>query len=149
MQSLPTADSQTQNMAATHRVMDVRLRRYALVAALVLIAIGIGWYYFAFVYPRPITRYQDLKTYIGKRVTFTTIVDRRQYKAYELVYLDEKAIRFSHILGGIDWSPETGEVCRVVGFIEHEPNNMWGIPYRWSRAEYFPIRASSEHDTGI
>ena len=147
MQSLQTADSQPQNASASHSARNVRLLRRALVAAAVLIAIRTGCYYYAAVYPRPLTRYDQLKTYVGKRVTFTTIVDR-QYKAYELVYLDDKPIIFSHTLGGIDWSPEIGEVCRVVGLIEHEPNSMWGIPYRLSRAEYFPLRGSSELDTG-
>jgi hypothetical protein len=146
MQSLRTADSQTQNASVVHPAGNVRLLRRAVFPTTVLIAIGIGCCYVAFVYPRPITRYDEIKTYIGKRVTFITIVDR-QYKAYELVYLDDKPIIFSHTPGGIDWSPERGEVCRVVGLLEHEPTSMWGIPYRLSRAEYFPLRVSSEHVT--
>lgn len=141
MQSLRSTDSQTHIAAATQPTQSARQRRRILVAALMLTGIGISWYYSAYVYSRPITRYDQLEIHVGKRVAFTTIVDR-QYKAYELVYLDGKAIRFSHTLGGIDWSPEPGEVCRVVGQIEYEPNNLWGIPYRLSHGEYFALGAN-------
>ncbi len=148
IQPLP-ADSRTCGDAAMPRTQIARIQRCILVAVLILTAIGICWYYTQFVYSRPITRYDQLEENVGKRVTFTTIVNLREYKAYQLVYLDDKPIRFLHKLGGIDWSPEPGEECRVVGFIEHDLKNEWGIQYRLSQAEYFPLGSGSDDESGM
>ena len=145
MQSASSIETSPQDIVAIRVAGTFRIWRWAFGVVLILLGAGAVWYYFAFVSPRTISSYDQLQANIGSRVTFTTIVDR-QYKAYQLVYLDEKAIRFSHRHGGINWSPKAGEKCRVVGVISYEPNNIWEIPYQLSDAEYFPLsRESSEN----
>ena len=145
MQPVPTIETRLQDIVACRMTDKFRKWKWAPCVALILLSAGIVWYYFGFVYPRTITSYDQLQPNIGNRVTFATIVDQRN-KAYELVYLDNNAIRFSHIPGGIEWSPAPGENCRVVGVINYEPNSMWEIAYQLSHAEYFPVsRVSSEN----
>lgn len=143
---MSNANSKTGDTVDVSRTRIPGPRRRILAAVLILTAIGASWYYATFVYARPISRYDQLKTYVGKRVTFTTIVNS-QAKAYTLVYIEGKPITFSHTPGGRDWSPKPTEGCRVVGIIQHTPNNMWGFQYRLSQAEYYPLREGSDDNS--
>ncbi|MCA9075568.1 MAG: hypothetical protein KDA93_11085 [Planctomycetaceae bacterium] len=132
---------QKRDTAETARVQFPRLtrrERWGILAIVILCAVEIGVYYAAVVYPRRVSRYEELSEYIGRRITFETIHDDSN-KAHELVFLEGQPIRFSHTMGGIDWTPQDDEYCIVVGTLEHEPRNMYDIPYCLTRAEYFPI----------
>lgn len=145
---MSNANSKTGDTVAISHTRIPRPWRRILAATLILTVIGASWYYATFVYARPISRYDQLKTYVGKRVTFTTIVNS-QAKAYTLVYIEGKPITFSHTPGGRDWSPKPTEECRVVGIIQHTPNNMWDFEYRLWQAKYFPLGGSSGDHSGM
>lgn len=138
MQSIRDATPDAHSSATACPPVLSRKRVWPIVTIAGLFAISIGGYYAVAIYPRSVTRYEELQSHVGKRVTFVGVFDDSN-KAYQLVTLDEHPIRFYHTLGAIDWAPHTGEECRVVGVLEFDPNNMWGSPYRLSQAEYFPI----------
>ena len=91
--------------------------------------------------PAKIASYDELESWVDRRVEFVGVFDGDQ-KAYDLIVFQGRPIVFQHTLGAIEWSPDTGEQCRVVGRLKRYGRPLYGVDgrvdYILSQAEYYP-----------
>ena len=110
--------------------------------AVVLIAILLAAIVLSVRYtPAKITSYDQLESWVERRVEFIGVFDGDQ-KAYDLIVFQGHPIVFQHTLGAIEWSPHTGERCRVVGRLKRYGRPLYGldgrVDYTLTQAEYYP-----------
>ena len=111
---------------------------FKLMATVFLLVFGFA-YYAVFVRAIAVTSYNDLDRYVGRNVSFVGEFNR-DAKMYDIVRFDGNSVRFYHAVESInwrEWSPKTGDVCRVSGLLEYEKNYPYGPPFAIRNAEYY------------
>jgi len=116
-------------------------RRALVVVPIAILLAGIAFY--VRYTPAVIDSYDQLDSWVDRRVEFVGEFDGGQ-KAYDLIVFQERPIVFQHTLGAIEWSPDTGERCRVVGRLKRYGRPLYGVDgrvdYTLTQAEYYPYR---------
>lgn len=106
-----------------------------LIAVISILVLAAG-YYCLFVRARFVTKYGDLDGNVGRNVTFVGEF-KRDAKMYDIIKLNGRSIRFYHSVGSREWSPKSGDLCRVFGMLEYEENYPYGPPFAIRNAEYY------------